>query len=137
MASSSLVGSLSPIISPTFAARVKAQLVSPASSQIVKPHELPSALARPLQVAHYEPHREPEYLAATIAYGIILDGNKRIGGARFFASLRAVQFALIFFYPRVAFFLANEYVRAMGLPGLSPKLSDTDVREFAERQCMA
>ncbi|THU94684.1 hypothetical protein K435DRAFT_619087, partial [Dendrothele bispora CBS 962.96] len=59
-----------------------------------------SALTRPLNVAIYEPHREPSYLAATLFYGVIknhpfLDGNTRTG-----------------------FFLANQYLRAQGLPGL-------------------
>ncbi|KAH8116016.1 hypothetical protein DFH11DRAFT_1254546 [Phellopilus nigrolimitatus] len=91
---------LSRLFTPTYAARINAQIVHPSESVIVKPNELHSALARPLHVATYEPHRPPAYLAAQISYGIIkghpfLDGNKR-----------------------TAFFLANEYLRAQGLPGL-------------------
>ncbi|KAL0961216.1 hypothetical protein HGRIS_006183 [Hohenbuehelia grisea] len=92
---------LARLFTPTYAALINAQIVSPAQSQIVKPNELASALMRPLQTSIYEPHRSPAYLAATLSYGLIrghpfLDGNKR-----------------------TAFFLANEYLRAHGLPGLA------------------
>ncbi|TFY54710.1 hypothetical protein EVG20_g9596 [Dentipellis fragilis] len=73
---------------PEYACRINAQLVHPAQSQLVKPNELESALARPLHVSAYEPKRNGLYLAATVSYGLI------------------------------AFFIANEYLRAQGLPGL-------------------
>ncbi|KAF9556902.1 hypothetical protein CPC08DRAFT_752235 [Agrocybe pediades] len=84
-----------------YAKRINAQIVHPAQSVIVKPNELESALARPLHLAYYEPDKTAPYLAATLSYGIIkghpfMDGNKR-----------------------TAFFLANEYIRAMGIPGLA------------------
>ncbi|KAF8894319.1 hypothetical protein CPB84DRAFT_1848463 [Gymnopilus junonius] len=101
MPSASLVQK-SRIFSPTYVARINAQLVSPAHSQIVKPHELPSALARPLQVAHYQPEKLPQYLAATLSYGLIMghpfmDGNKR-----------------------TAFFVQNQYLKALNSPGVVP-----------------
>ncbi|KAI8975929.1 hypothetical protein BD414DRAFT_399074, partial [Trametes punicea] len=91
---------LARIFTPEYACRINAQIVHPALSQLVKPNELESALARPLHVSVYEPTRHATYLAATLSYGIInghpfMDGNKR-----------------------TAFFLANEYLRAQGLPGL-------------------
>ncbi|KAI0711799.1 hypothetical protein C8T65DRAFT_739454 [Cerioporus squamosus] len=87
---------LARIFTPEYACRINAQIVHPASSQLVKPNELQSALARPLNVSVYEPHRHATYLAATLSFGHpFLDGNKR-----------------------TAFFLANEYLRAQGLPGL-------------------
>jgi len=68
---------------------------------VVKPNELQSALIRPLQLSLYEPDKSPSYLAASLSFGIIknhpfLDGNKR-----------------------TAFIVANEYLRAQGLPGLA------------------
>ncbi|RDB25957.1 hypothetical protein Hypma_006647 [Hypsizygus marmoreus] len=109
---------LARLFTPTYAQCINAQLVHPAPSQVVKPNELSSALARPLQVAHYEPERSPAYLAATLSYGLIkghpfLDGNKR-----------------------TAFFLANEYLRAHGLPGLveeKVKLSYTELTAVADQ----
>ncbi|KAI0334864.1 hypothetical protein GY45DRAFT_1055500 [Cubamyces sp. BRFM 1775] len=87
---------LARIFTSEYACRVNAQIVHPASAQLVKPNELQSALARPLNVAVYEPDRPATYLAATLSYGHpFLDGNKR-----------------------TAFFIANEYLRAQGLPGL-------------------
>lgn len=110
---------LARLFTPEYACRVNAQIVYPARSQVVKPNELESALARPLHAAVYEPNRHATYLAATLSYGIInghpfLDGNKR-----------------------TAFFLANEYLRAQGLPGLldEGKVSDgyKDLVDVAER----
>ncbi|TFY61211.1 hypothetical protein EVG20_g7142 [Dentipellis fragilis] len=91
---------LARLFTPEYACRINAQIVHPAQSQVVKPNELESALARPLNVSVYEPDRHATYLAATLSFGIMkghpfLDGNKR-----------------------TAFFLANEYLRAQGLPGL-------------------
>ena len=62
---------LARLFTPTYARMINSQLVYPAESQVVKPNELESSLARPLQVAVYEPDRPAEYLAATLAYGII------------------------------------------------------------------
>ncbi|EIN12592.1 hypothetical protein PUNSTDRAFT_81884 [Punctularia strigosozonata HHB-11173 SS5] len=95
------------LFSPTYASRVNAQIVYPASHAVVKPNELYSALARPLMTATYEPDRPVTYLAATLAYGIIqghpfFDGNKR-----------------------TAFFLANEFMRICGLRGLTAQDGDT------------
>ncbi|KAH7919893.1 hypothetical protein BV22DRAFT_840648 [Leucogyrophana mollusca] len=110
---------LARLFTPTFAHAINAQLVHPAASQVVKPNELESALARPLQKAYYQPESSVAELAASLSYGIIkghpfLDGNKR-----------------------TAFFLANEYVRARGLPGLADggKVGEVykDVHELAER----
>ncbi|EIW56665.1 uncharacterized protein TRAVEDRAFT_38527 [Trametes versicolor FP-101664 SS1] len=86
-------------------------MVHPARPQLVKPNELESALARPLNVAAYEPGRQAAYFAATLSYGIIaghpfLDGNKR-----------------------TAFFLVNEYLCAQGLSGLLDKGKDSEVSE--------
>ena len=62
---------LARLFTPFYASRINAQLVHPATSVIVKPDELASALMRPLQTATYEPHQSPEYLAATLAFGIM------------------------------------------------------------------
>lgn len=75
---------LSQIFTPTFARAINAQLVHPASSQVVKPNELESALARPLHKAHYEPDSSTAELGTSLSYGLImghpfLDGNKRTG----------------------------------------------------------
>ncbi|KIY49001.1 hypothetical protein FISHEDRAFT_23115, partial [Fistulina hepatica ATCC 64428] len=91
---------LARLFTPAYACRVNAQLVHPSESHLVKPNELESALARPLHVSVYEPHRPAAFLAASLAFGLIkghpfMDGNKR-----------------------TAFFLVNEYLRAQGLPGL-------------------
>ncbi|KAH7921132.1 hypothetical protein BV22DRAFT_1019952 [Leucogyrophana mollusca] len=112
---------LARLFSPTFASIINAQIVYPAASQVVKPNELESALARPLQKAHYQPESSVAELAASLSYGIIkghpfMDGNKRTGSL---------------------FFLANEYARARGLPGLTDggKAGEVcgDVHELAER----
>jgi len=108
---------LARLFTPEYAARINAQLVYPAQSVIVKPNELQSALARPLNVSIYEPHRNVAHLAATLSYGIIkghpfLDGNKR-----------------------TAFFLANEYARAQGLPSLVD--GDTVSQELADKHISA
>jgi len=52
------------------------------SSVVVQPNGLESAITRPAMTLHYEPQRQPTYLAATLTYGLImnhpfLDGNKR------------------------------------------------------------
>ncbi|KAL6301117.1 hypothetical protein BKA93DRAFT_799362 [Sparassis latifolia] len=98
---SSAAPRLARLFTPTYARMINAQIVHPAVSQLVKRNELQSALARPLHVAMYEPHKPASYLAASLSYGMIkghpfLDGNKR-----------------------TAFFLANEYLRAQGKPGLA------------------
>ena len=62
---------LARLFTPLYASHINAQLVYPASSIVVKPDELASALIRPLQTATYEPHQPPEYLAATLAFGVI------------------------------------------------------------------
>ena len=69
------------LFTPEYASRMNAQLVYPASSVVVKPHELRSALARPAAVAHYEPHRDAEYLAASFAFGLINGAKARLGKA--------------------------------------------------------
>ncbi|KZT12274.1 uncharacterized protein LAESUDRAFT_691537 [Laetiporus sulphureus 93-53] len=92
---------LARLFTPEYACRINAQIVHPAKSGVVKPNELESAFSRPLDVSIYKPNQPATYLAATLSYGIIkghpfLDGNKR-----------------------TALFLANEYLRAQGLPGLA------------------
>jgi hypothetical protein len=62
---------LARLFTPTYAARINAQIVYPAPSTIVKPNELESALLRPLQVSIYEPDRPVAYFAATLSYGLI------------------------------------------------------------------
>ncbi|EAU91937.1 hypothetical protein CC1G_11123 [Coprinopsis cinerea okayama7 len=88
---------LSRLFTPEYVKRINAQIVHPAPSVLVKPNELESSVSRPLQLSFYEPERPPAYFAATLSYGIIkghpfMDGNKRT---------------------------ANEYLRAMGIPGLA------------------
>ncbi|TFK18181.1 hypothetical protein FA15DRAFT_628177 [Coprinopsis marcescibilis] len=92
---------LTRLFTPQYVKRINAQIVHPSTSVVVKPNELESALARPLHLSFYEPDKTAPYFAATLSYGIIkghpfMDGNKR-----------------------TAFFIANEYIRAMGLPGLA------------------
>ncbi|KAL5496018.1 hypothetical protein ACEPAH_3111 [Sanghuangporus vaninii] len=108
VSSSASVHVLSRLFTPCYVSRINRQIVHPATSVIVKPNELESALARPLHVAQYEPERSPEYLAAQLSYGIIMghpfmDGNKR-----------------------TAFFLANEYLRMQGRLGLTDGLEGAD-----------
>ncbi|TFK81450.1 hypothetical protein K466DRAFT_502083 [Polyporus arcularius HHB13444] len=111
---------LARVFTPEYVRRINAQIVHPAHSQVVKPNELESALARPLNVSRYEPERPAEYLAATLSYGLIkghpfLDGNKR-----------------------TAFFLANEYLRALGHPGLLEGCqSRGDLERVADRHINA
>ncbi|KAF9815497.1 hypothetical protein IEO21_04594 [Rhodonia placenta] len=82
------------------------QLVSPAATQVMRPQALESALARPLIASVNEPQRPAAHLAAQLSHSIIterpfLHGNKRTGNLQ------------------AAFFLANEYIRARGTPGLA------------------
>lgn len=62
---------LARLFTPEYVCRINAQMVHPARPQLVKPNELESALARPLNVAAYEPGRQTAYFAATLSYGII------------------------------------------------------------------
>ena len=62
---------LARVLTAAHACRVNAQLVHPARAQVGKPHELASALARPLHAAAYAPESPAAYLAATLAFGII------------------------------------------------------------------
>ncbi|KAJ6504225.1 hypothetical protein C8R47DRAFT_968537 [Mycena vitilis] len=92
---------LARLFTPEYVRRINSQILFPQQSLVVKPHELESALSRPLHQAMYEPNSAPALLAATLSYGLIqghafLDGNKR-----------------------TAFFVSNEYLRAMGIPGLA------------------
>ena len=68
---------LARVFTPEYVRRVNAQIMHPAQSQVVKPNELESALARPLYVSRYEPERPVEYLAATLSYGLI-KGTSRV-----------------------------------------------------------
>ncbi|KAG6830908.1 hypothetical protein H0H87_006831 [Tephrocybe sp. NHM501043] len=113
------VARLSRLFTPEYARRINAQIVHPAQSVVVKPNELESSLSRPVHVSIYEPDRSAPQLAATLSFGIIkghpfLDGNKR-----------------------TAFFLANEYIRAMGTPGLADagKVGDVykSISDIAQR----
>ena len=72
---------LARIFTPEYARRVNAQIVHPAQATVVKPNELESALARPLNVARYEPDRPAEYLAATLSYGLI-KGTTSVAGCQ-------------------------------------------------------
>lgn len=62
---------LARLFTSEYVCRINAQIVHPAQSQLVKPNELESALARPLHVSVYEPERPASYLAATLSFGII------------------------------------------------------------------
>ncbi|KAJ2921097.1 hypothetical protein H1R20_g15996, partial [Candolleomyces eurysporus] len=113
------VARLSRLFTPEYVKRINAQIVQPAQAVVVKPNELESALARPLHLSFYEPEKHAAFFAATVSYGIIkghpfMDGNKR-----------------------TAFFIANEYIRAMGLPGLADHgkvgVAYADVVEIAQR----
>ncbi|KAF8608042.1 hypothetical protein BDV93DRAFT_519112 [Ceratobasidium sp. AG-I] len=110
------------LFTPTYVRLINAQLVAPAQAAVVEPNELKSALARPLQTAHYEPHRAPEYLAASMSFGIIkghpfLDGNKR-----------------------TAFFVGNEYLRNMGIAGVNGDFTTGEaavkIKEVVDRHVM-
>ncbi|KAA1477995.1 hypothetical protein DENSPDRAFT_861741 [Dentipellis sp. KUC8613] len=79
---------LARMFTPEYACRINAQLVHPAQSQLVKPNELESALAR-----------HP-----------FLDGNKR-----------------------TAFFIANQYLRAQGLPELVYQGMNGSLVDVADR----
>ena len=129
---------ISRLLTPTYASQINAQLVHPASSQVVKPNELQSALARTLHVARYEPDRPATYLAATLAYGLIqghpfFDGNKRTGEFDGYYRRECTNSVS----PRLsAFFLANEYLRVQGLPGFvnarHDSLSETQLYAIAD-----
>lgn len=110
---------LSHLFTPTFARAINIQLVHPSTSQVVKPNELESALARPLQKAYYEPESSAAELGASLSFGLIkghpfLDGNKRTGSS---IPSQRVPCTLSNEFT-TAFFLGNEYVRAQGDPGL-------------------
>ena len=62
---------LAHLFSPTFARAINAQIVYPATSQVVKPNKLESALVKPLHKAHYQPELSAAELAASLSYGII------------------------------------------------------------------
>lgn len=119
---------LSRLFTPEYARRINAQIVHPAQPVVVKYNELESALSRPLHVSIYEPNRPPAYLAATLSYGIIkghpfIDGNKRTGPLLHAFLSRLDNDCL------AGFFLANEYLRAMGIPGLADEGKLGDVYE--------
>ncbi|KAJ7928028.1 hypothetical protein B0H13DRAFT_1598177 [Mycena leptocephala] len=111
------------IFTPTYVSRVNAQLVYPAPSQVVKPHELLSALARPSNVAHYEPEKDSAFLAASLAYGLILgtrvdSNNQRHSCVNFLTT---------------AFFVHNQYRRACGLEDLTDAESTKELITMADR----
>ncbi|KAG6830024.1 hypothetical protein H0H92_002552 [Tricholoma furcatifolium] len=117
------VARLSRLFTPEYARRINAQIVYPSQAVVVKPHELESALGRPINVSIYEPHRDAQYLAATLSYGLIkghpfMDGNKRTG----------ISFVL-----RAAFFIANEYLRVMGDPTGTVGDLNESAAELAQR----
>jgi hypothetical protein len=150
---------LARLFSPTFARAVNAQIVYPATSQVVKPNGLESALAKPLHKAHYQPESSAAELAATLSYGII---KGRLTRKKYNSSCKPLIIACRGQYTHfwmatkelvhlncfrfmilqltglfLAFFLANEYVRAQGLPGVADggKVGEVyrDVHELAER----
>ncbi|CCM04745.1 uncharacterized protein FIBRA_06935 [Fibroporia radiculosa] len=128
---------LSRLFTPTYAKLINAQLVHPAQSQVVKPNELRSALARPLNVALYEPDKSPSFLAASLSYGIIKGGAAPFLSCVGSASHEDTGHPFLDGNKRTAFFLANEYLRAQGHPGLADggKVSDVnkDLIACAER----
>ena len=78
------VNRLARLFTPFYASKINAQVVYPATSVIVKPNELESALCRPIHASFYESDRTPIYYAVQLSYGIVmghpfLDGNKRTG----------------------------------------------------------
>lgn len=114
------------------------QLVSPAATQVMRPQALESALARPLIASVNEPQRPAAHLAAQLSHSIITGiyysthyypAFKATGqNARFFTATRGPASSRLFvpsisFAPdlslQAAFFLANEYIRARGTPGLA------------------
>lgn len=129
---------LARLFTPYYACRINAQIVHPNVSRLVKPNELESALARPLQVSIYEPRQPSHYLAATLSYGIIngialslgrilllmlqfqdihswMETKEPVIVGKYSALTRGLHLPALF----PAFFLANEYLRAMGLAGLA------------------
>ncbi|KAI0651268.1 hypothetical protein C8Q79DRAFT_932467 [Trametes meyenii] len=109
---------LARIFTPEYACRINAQIVHPAVSQLVKANELESALARPLNVAVYEPDRPATYLAATLSYGIINGRCTSHLQSESASQHTCIGHPFLDGNKRTAFFLANEYLRAQGLPGL-------------------
>ncbi|KLO14829.1 hypothetical protein SCHPADRAFT_902965 [Schizopora paradoxa] len=92
---------LSRLFTPTYVACINAQIVYPAQSKLLEPEKLESILFQPLLAAANEPGKKATALAALLSYNLIqgrpfLDGNKR-----------------------TAFFIANEYIRANGKPGIA------------------
>jgi len=130
---------LSRLFTVEYAKRINAQIVHPAQTVIVKPNELESALCRPLHMSVYEPHQSPAYLAATLSYediptathsGVILSWMVISVQVRLHASsLSLVDFTFCL----AAFFLANQYLRAMGIPGLADGGEMGSVADIAQR----
>ncbi|KAJ7502902.1 hypothetical protein B0H11DRAFT_608863 [Mycena galericulata] len=85
---------------------MNAQLVHPASSQVVK---------RPCTTAYYEPDRDATFLAATLAYGLLL-GHPFLNGNK-----------------RTAFFVHNQYRKACGLRGLAEMDCEKELLAMADR----
>jgi hypothetical protein len=67
---------LSKALTPFYCQLINSEIVYPVSSIVVKPHELRSALSRPLHVARYEPEQDAAFLAATLCYGLIQGARK-------------------------------------------------------------
>ncbi|KAI0784056.1 hypothetical protein C8Q75DRAFT_795213 [Abortiporus biennis] len=104
---------LAQIFTPYYACRINAQIVHPNIFCLVKPNELESALARPIHLSMYEPKKTSRILGShagtrfsPMFHSMITDesylGHPFMDGNK-----------------RTAFFLANEYLRAMGIPGLA------------------
>ncbi|KAJ3541251.1 hypothetical protein NMY22_g3963 [Coprinellus aureogranulatus] len=92
---------LSRLFTPEYLKRINAQIVHPRPSAIVNPDELESTLGRLLTLSFEDPNKGVAHYAATLSFGIIrgkvfLNGNQA-----------------------TAFFVANEYIRATGVPGLA------------------
>ena len=61
---------LARVFTPEYARRINAQIVHPNAARVVKPNELESALARPLQVSVYEPARRTTPLVLILDIGL-------------------------------------------------------------------
>jgi len=145
---------LARLFTPAFARAINSQLISPATSQVVKPNALESALARPLQKAHYQPESSPTDLAASLSYGIIkgrLSYQYIINlccpehpSVHRTSVLRRQQANWCVKHTELdhdhashtifaAFFLANEYLRAQGVPGLVDERETGEICRLAKR----
>ncbi|KAF6746018.1 hypothetical protein DFP72DRAFT_923960 [Ephemerocybe angulata] len=92
---------LSRLFTPEYVKRVNAQIVHPAQSVYTNPEALEAALNEPLQLSIRDPTQDAPHLAAYLSAGIIQGRPFKAGNSA------------------TAFFIANEYIRAMAIPGFS------------------